>query len=36
MNAYRTQVRVVKSDGMGTTIIWAQVQAQNIAAQVPA
>lgn len=29
MNTYRAQVRVAKSGGMGTMIVWAQVQAQN-------
>ena len=29
MNTYRAQVRVAKSDGIGTMIVWAHVQAQN-------
>jgi hypothetical protein len=29
MNTYRCTVRVAKSGGIGTMIVWAQVQAQN-------
>ncbi len=29
MNTYRAQVRVAKSGGIGSMIVWAQVQAQN-------
>lgn len=29
MNTYRCSVRVAKSGGIGTMIVWAQVTAQN-------
>lgn len=29
INTYRAQVRVAKSGGIGTMVVWAQVQAQN-------
>ena len=29
MNTYRVQVRVAKSGGIGTMMVWAQVKAQN-------
>jgi len=29
MNTYRCTVRVAKSGGVGTMVVWAQVQAQN-------
>ena len=29
MNTYKCSVRVAKSGGIGTMVVWAQVQAQN-------
>lgn len=29
MNTYKCSVRVAKSGGIGSMIVWAQVQAQN-------